>query len=78
MLKTSLFNHFNLCKLIILRLPPYNCDLSPIELVWNDVKYAVKISNIDQNINNVVERAKQVMENYDTEKWKKHVQHIQK
>lgn len=52
--------------------------MSPVEQVWNDVKYDVKVSNIDQNLNKVIERAKNIMENYDVEKWKKHGKHIEK
>lgn len=63
---------------LVYSLPPYNCDLSPIEAVLNDVKYAVKKENIDQNIKTVIKTAESIMQNYDKAKWKKHVEHIWK
>lgn len=57
-------------------MPPYNCDLNPIEEVWKDIKDEVRKLNIDQTLRTVTETAKKVMLNYDVTKWKNHVQHI--
>jgi transposase len=34
------------CNHLTLRLPPYTCDLSPIELDWAKVKYLIRPKNV--------------------------------
>ncbi|CAG7827108.1 unnamed protein product [Allacma fusca] len=62
----------------IVRLPPYNCDLNPIELVWADVKRKLREQNTDQNIQANVIRAKSVLQTYDAASWRSHIQHVKK
>ncbi|CAI6344585.1 unnamed protein product [Macrosiphum euphorbiae] len=38
---------------IVLRLPPYNCELNPIELAWSVVKNHVKQNNTTFKLNDV-------------------------
>lgn len=38
----------------ILRLPPYHCELNPIELAWASVKSHIKKNNISYNSINYV------------------------
>lgn len=59
-------------------LPPYNCDLSPIEECWKDTKHAVRQSNVDQNIKTIIEIATKVMNEYPADKWKAHIRHIER
>lgn len=60
------------------RLPPYNCDLNPIEGVWNDVKHAVRKQNTQQNVQTITDIAKKVMLEYPIEKWQAHVRHAER
>ncbi|CAG7724895.1 unnamed protein product [Allacma fusca] len=62
----------------IVRIPPYQCELNPIEEVWKDIKHELKKQNIDQNINNQYERAKVILPTYSKEKSAAHVSHIKK
>lgn len=52
----------------VLRLPPYQCDLNAIEEVWKDVKMAVAAGNDSDNIDKMMDLAKNVMMNYQSEK----------
>jgi transposase len=29
----------------VLRLPPYHCDLNPVELIWAQIKHNVSVNN---------------------------------
>lgn len=41
-------NIFNSQGFEVLRLPPYNCDLNPIEYIWNLIKRRVADKNVEQ------------------------------
>lgn len=62
----------------ILRLPPYQCDLNPIELVWAEYKRRVRELNVGQNIEEIKRIAIEVMNDYTVEKWNKVVDHVEK
>lgn len=60
----------------VLRLPPYNCDLSPIEFCWKDLKHEVRKLNVRQTLDDVIQLAKTVMSTYHKAKWQKHIAHV--
>lgn len=62
----------------VLRLPPYHCDLNPIELVWAQVKNAVAMTNTDYNMSSVEEDLHKAINNVTAENWKKCVEHVKK
>ncbi|XP_035707552.1 uncharacterized protein LOC118435498 isoform X2 [Folsomia candida] len=62
----------------ILRLPPYNCDLSAIEYVWKDTKDYIRKNNLDQNLSTVQRTAEEVMRNYNTSYRIAHVNHVKR
>ncbi|OXA37923.1 hypothetical protein Fcan01_27365 [Folsomia candida] len=62
----------------VLRLPPYQCDLNPIELVWGHIKQHVAKYNTTGKINDIIELAQEYIEAYDPDVWKKNVVHVEK
>lgn len=62
----------------VLRLPPYQCDLNPIELVWGHIKRHVAKYNTTGKINDIIELAQEYIEAYDPDVWKKNVAHVEK
>jgi transposase len=59
----------------ILRLPPYHCDLNPIELVWAHVKQYVAKNNCTGQVNDVLNLAQMYMEAYPPETWAANIRH---
>ena len=63
----------------ILRLPPWNCELNPIELCWNDVKREVKEKNINLNTQQLQDLTINVLTNYrNNTQWPSHLEHVRK
>lgn len=58
----------------VLRLPPYHCELNPIELAWAQVKGHVKENNKTFTL---AEVKRLVHEGFETERWAKLVDHVQ-
>jgi transposase len=44
---------WNLNGHTIVRLPPYNCELDPIELVWKGVKHNIRKKLGNQNLDEI-------------------------
>ncbi|CAG7723442.1 unnamed protein product [Allacma fusca] len=63
---------------LVLRTPPYNCQLNPIELVWSDVKRLLREQNTDQNLEANIIRARNILQTYTSDSWKRHVGHVKK
>ncbi|KAF8784323.1 hypothetical protein HNY73_010017 [Argiope bruennichi] len=63
----------------VLRLPPYQCDLNPIELIWADVKRYVRERNAtaDMSFQRLESLASEAMINIGHLRWEKHCQHIE-
>ncbi|CAF4940522.1 unnamed protein product [Pieris macdunnoughi] len=55
----------------VLRLPPYHCDLNPIEYVWNLMKQRVADKNIDQSEKDIERLTKAAIQSITPEDWKK-------
>lgn len=62
----------------VLRLPPYHCDLNPIEYVWNLIKQRVADKNIDQFESQIEHLTKDAIQSITASDWKKEVNHIER
>jgi len=62
----------------VLRLPPYNCELNPIELVWKDIKHEVRKENYNQNEKEIIQLAKCKLDNYEASRWNTHINHVKR
>lgn len=61
----------------VLRLPPYHCELNPIELIWADAKNFVAANNKTFKFADVKILLTNALNNITPEKWKKCVKHVQ-
>lgn len=55
---------------IVLRLPPYHCELNPTELSWSKVKGYVKNRNITFKLNDVKQLMIEGVETVTAENWR--------
>lgn len=62
----------------VVRLPPYHCDLNPIEYIWNLVKQRVADKNIDQSERLIEKLTREAIQSISVEDWKKEVNHVQR
>jgi len=60
----------------ILRLPPYHCELNPIELAWSSVKSYVRTHNNTFKLKDVEELLKRGVEHVTPEMWTNFVGHV--
>lgn len=61
----------------VLRLPPYHCDLNPIELVWAQVKGFVANQNKSFKMAEIRDLLTTALIRIDSEKWHRCVQHVE-
>lgn len=61
----------------VLRLPPYHCELNPIELVWAQVKGFVARENKSFKMAEIKDLLATGILNVDAEKWHRCVQHVE-
>lgn len=61
----------------VLRLPPYHCELNPIELIWADIKNYVADKNKTFKFADTKELFNEAVTSITSEKWQKCVQHVQ-
>ncbi|CAI6372173.1 unnamed protein product [Macrosiphum euphorbiae] len=59
----------------ILRLPPYHCELNPIELAWSSVKNHVKMNNTTYKLSDVKQLLMEGIEKVDDTMWKNFISH---
>lgn len=59
----------------ILRLPPYHCELNPIEMAWSSVKHHVNISNTTIKLDDVKNLLLEGIERVDATMWKNFIRH---
>lgn len=71
----SLFEHYGHT---VLRLPPYMCELNPIELAWAKVKSIVRKNNVTGNLNLAAlkELTEKAIDAVTTEDWRGYVHHV--
>ena len=62
----------------ILRLPPYHCELNPIELVWAAEKNYVAGENKDMSLDSVEKLFRKKREELPEDFWRKCVEHVKK
>jgi len=62
----------------VLRLPPYHCELNPIELAWTMVKTYVKQNNNTFKIDDVKHLMNTAIDRVTTENWQNFIQHVKK
>ncbi|CAH2109036.1 unnamed protein product [Euphydryas editha] len=60
----------------VLRLPPYHCDLNPIEYVWNLMKQRVADKNVTQSETDILNLTKNAIKSITPSDWKKEINHV--
>ncbi|KAL0810586.1 hypothetical protein ABMA28_010703 [Loxostege sticticalis] len=60
----------------VLRLPPYHCDLNPIELIWSTGKRKAASKNISRSLSEMENLIKECFDSITPEEWNKMVNHI--
>lgn len=61
----------------VLRLPPYHCELNPIEHVWGDIKQYIGLNNTQEYTMDQMESL--IHKGFDLitpGRWKRHVDHV--
>ena len=61
---------------VVLRLPPYHCELNPIELIWAQVKDYVARNNTTFNIKDVNRHLVEAVQSITSEQWQKCIKHV--
>ncbi|CAG5046604.1 unnamed protein product [Parnassius apollo] len=62
----------------ISRLPPYHCDLNPIEMIWASMKRKVAEVNIGKPANQMPEMVQEAFNSIPVEEWCNHCAHVKK
>lgn len=62
----------------ILRLPPYYCELNPIELAWSSIKNHVRMNNTTYKIQVMTKLLIECVNRVDSEMWKHFIRHTKK
>ncbi|XP_042148775.1 uncharacterized protein LOC121837258 [Ixodes scapularis] len=62
----------------VLRLPPYHCELNPIELIWARVKQRVASKNITFKPNDAERLLREAVDNITAVHWHDCVEHVKK
>ena len=60
----------------ILRLPPYHCDLNPIEYIWSIVKHRVAFRNVSSNIKEIWNKTECAANSVTVQEWKNGCKHV--
>lgn len=63
---------------IVLRLPPYHCELNPIELIWGQIKNEVARKNTTFKLDEVKVLLNDAIGNVLPDSWKKCILHVMK
>ena len=61
----------------VLHLPPYHCELNPIEMAWAHVKGYIRVHNTKFTLTHVKELTFAGFAHFGSEEWEKLVQHVQ-
>jgi len=60
----------------IIRLPPYHCQLNPIESIWGILKNRIAKRNITYKMNDVERISREEIESITSSEWKNTVEHV--
>lgn len=60
----------------VLRLPPYHCELNPIELVWSQVKGYIAANNKRYKLPEVQQLMREGIRKVTPEQWRNYVEHV--
>ncbi|XP_050516676.1 uncharacterized protein LOC126891544 [Diabrotica virgifera virgifera] len=60
----------------LLRLPPYQCELNPIELVWSEIKRVLARHNTNFKKEEVENLIHEAYSQVTPQKWNNYVQHV--
>lgn len=61
----------------VLRLPPYHCELNPIELIWAQVKGYVASKNKSFKLSEIKSLLPEALESITAEKWQSCIKHVE-
>ncbi|XP_025202892.1 uncharacterized protein LOC112599971 [Melanaphis sacchari] len=61
---------------IVLRLPPYHCELNPIVLAWSWIKHYVRMHNTTFKLQDVHNLLKDAVEHVTSEMWTSFIGHV--
>ncbi|XP_050295356.1 uncharacterized protein LOC126735393 [Anthonomus grandis grandis] len=64
------------CGVTLLRLPPYHCELNPIELIWAQIKGEVARKNTTFKLNDVKLLLSEAINGVTADDWKKCIGHV--
>nr|XP_034183440.1 uncharacterized protein LOC117605818 [Osmia lignaria] len=59
----------------VVRLPPYHCELNPIELAWAQIKHYIKTRNTTCKLDDVQRLLYEAVENVTAESWQNFIRH---
>ncbi|KAJ8722270.1 hypothetical protein PYW08_004672 [Mythimna loreyi] len=59
-------------------LPPYNCDLNPIEYIWNLIKRRVADKNVKQLESEIESITLEAVASITKEDWVKEINHVKR
>ena len=62
----------------VVHIPPYHCELNPIELCWLQVKRYIKDQNKEFTLTAVKRLTYEEFNKVGTDEWKKNVEHVKK
>lgn len=65
-------------NIIVLRLPPYHCELNPIELIWAQLKSHVGKNNKSFKMAEVKELVREGLRKIGTASWINCIEHVKK
>lgn len=71
-------NYLNSLGHTVVRLPPYHCDLNPIEYIWSLVKRRVADRNVRQSPKDIERITREAFETVTAEEWKQECRHVDK
>lgn len=60
----------------VVRLPPYHCELNPIELIWAQIKGGVAVHNTQFTISHVKTLLQEEIVKVTAENWRKACEHV--
>ncbi|CAH2092202.1 unnamed protein product [Euphydryas editha] len=60
----------------VLRLPPYQCDLNPIEYIWNILKQRVADKNVLQMEKDIEGLTNDALNSITADDWKREINHV--